>query len=210
MRGRPKKAEDEQQIRLDLMRAAAECLATQSYASVSIRQIAAKAGTTSAMISYYFGGKPGLVSALLESVFASSAIPANVMNTLQELPPEQRSGLLVDAFFSLAKENPWMIRMIVDDLVNQDAEIRKLLVETIAGTSDKIFTACIKLQVKDGYFRKDIDVKLAKTNLLSLMTFPLLAAPILKDAYKVDIEKMHQRKLVANIVETFEAALLKR
>lgn len=47
--------------------AAAELFAKNSYNSVGIRDITSRAGANSAMISYYFGGKAGL----LREIFAS-------------------------------------------------------------------------------------------------------------------------------------------
>ncbi len=43
------------------MKAAAKLFAEQSYSKVGIRSIAKEAGVNSAMISYYFGGKQGLL-----------------------------------------------------------------------------------------------------------------------------------------------------
>ena len=58
-RGRPKTtgAED---VRDALLNAARDLFLRYGYRAVSSRQIAAAAGANSAMIAYYFGGKPGL------------------------------------------------------------------------------------------------------------------------------------------------------
>ncbi len=48
-----------------IMDAAVELLAHRSYAAVSTRDIARKAGVNLAMINYYYGGKLGLVKALV-------------------------------------------------------------------------------------------------------------------------------------------------
>lgn len=45
----------------DIVKAAAKLFAEQSYTMVGIRSIAKEAGVNSAMISYYFGGKQGLL-----------------------------------------------------------------------------------------------------------------------------------------------------
>ena len=65
-RGRPS-AGDDATVRESLLEAARRLFLAHGFAAVSIREIAAAAGTTAAMIHYYFGDKLGLYRAMLEA-----------------------------------------------------------------------------------------------------------------------------------------------
>src|SRR5678815_6090761 len=66
-RGRPS-ARDDATVRESLLEAARRLFLARGFAAVSIREIAAEAGATAAMIHYYFGDKLGLYRAMLEAV----------------------------------------------------------------------------------------------------------------------------------------------
>ncbi|RYD90762.1 MAG: TetR/AcrR family transcriptional regulator, partial [Sphingobacteriales bacterium] len=51
---------------LQIMRTAESLFAQKGYDGASVRDIAEAAGVNSAMISYYFGSKEGLIKALFE------------------------------------------------------------------------------------------------------------------------------------------------
>ncbi len=208
-RGRPKKAANEQLIKQVLLEAAAAVLSEKSYQAMSIREIAEKAETNSAMISYYFGGKSGLVAALFTSSMEGVLSLADIDNEFARLKPKNRTKSLFRLFVKIIASNPWMFRMIVDDLLNQNPEIRSIMVKTIAGSSEQILTKFIAIQIRDGYFKKSIDRSLVKVSLLSLLAFPFLATPILKEAYNVDMASIDTNKWIKHSVKLFETGLRK-
>jgi AcrR family transcriptional regulator len=207
-RGRPRKADNQQLIRQSLLDAVAVCLSEKSYASLSIREIARAAGTTSAMIAYYFGGKQGLVKALLNQLSDNPAI-GSLRRELASLPPAERSRQLVVALLSTGYQYPWLFRMVVDDLVNQDRELRQLLLETVASESNRLLDDYFRLQVEAGYFHRDFDPALVKAAFLGVLMFPFLAAPLLQQGYALDIHSVRKGQLVNHMVSTFEAPLLR-
>ncbi|TNF34879.1 MAG: TetR/AcrR family transcriptional regulator [Gammaproteobacteria bacterium] len=204
--GRPA-ALAEQDVRQQLLQAAATCLGQKSWSTISIREVAAAAGTNSAMVSYYFGGKAGLVHALLESVMAGNLLPAVEASVLAPLPAVERLPLILAQFRQLFDQHPWLLRLIVDDLVNEDKTLRKAFVSTLAGGSGAFLSGFIRLQQQDGYYRSDIHVTWATVSLLSLMTFPLLATPILKDAYGVNPKDLQGDPWINHVQSMFEGGL---
>jgi len=52
--------------RIDILNAGAQLFAKRSYDAVGIRDIAKKANANSSMISYYFGGKAGLLRTIIQ------------------------------------------------------------------------------------------------------------------------------------------------
>jgi len=204
--GRPM-AEGEQDVRQQLLDAAAHCLGQKSWSAISIREIAEQAGSNSAMVSYYFGSKAGLVHALLESVMAGKLLPAMDASVLAPIPAGERLQLILGEFRQLFGKHPWLLRLIVDDLVNEDKTLRKAFVSTLAGGSGAFLSSYIRLQQQDGYYRGDINVTWATVSLLSLMTFPLLATPILTDAYGMKANDLQGDRWITHTQSLFESGL---
>ncbi|PZF84026.1 TetR/AcrR family transcriptional regulator [Jiangella anatolica] len=69
--GRPRLHDDA--LRERLLDRAAATVSSDGVAALSLRALAAEAGTSTAAVYSLFGGKPGLVSALYEQVFARFA-----------------------------------------------------------------------------------------------------------------------------------------
>ncbi len=65
-RGRPRRNQ-RGDIPDDLMRAFREVLAQKPVAEVTLREVAARAGTSPEMVRYYFSGKEGLIRALIDA-----------------------------------------------------------------------------------------------------------------------------------------------
>ena len=204
--GRPQRAA-EQDIRQLLLDAAAACLANKAWSAISIREVAAQAGTNSAMVSYYFGGKAGLVHALLDSVLTDGVIPDGDAVLLEAVPANERLGLILSAFRRVFETYPWLLRLIVDDLVSEDRDLREAFVNTLAGSSAAFLPAFIQLQQQDGYYRADIDVAWVTVTLLGLMAFPLLAMPILTQAYGMDAKTIHSDDWINHTQNLFENGL---
>ncbi|MBW2374153.1 MAG: helix-turn-helix transcriptional regulator, partial [Deltaproteobacteria bacterium] len=68
--GRPARGEDGPGVREALLEAARSLFAARDFRAVSLREIAAEAGVSPAMVHYYFGDKTGLFDALLDATFS--------------------------------------------------------------------------------------------------------------------------------------------
>ena len=138
---------------------------------------------------------------------AQGLLPAVEASALAGVPAAQRLPLILGAFRQLFDAHPWLLRLIVDDLVNDDNTLRQAFVSTLAGGSEAFLSGFIRLQQQDGYYRKDINVTWATVSLLSLMTFPLLAKPILTDAYGVNAKDLQGDRWIAHVQSVFESGL---
>lgn len=205
-RGRPKRARDEQAIRMALLVAAADGLSRKPYGLMSIRELADSAGTTSAMVSYYFGGKAGVVTALLESVLA---VGDHLLPDLEKMAAGERSRALVSTFFRIAEKYPWLFRLVMDDLLHQQQELRALLLDTVASQSNRLLEDYFQYQIAEGYFRADLDIGFAKISLLSLMVFPLLGESMFSQGFGFKLQTINRDQLIEHIVCLFESSLLR-
>lgn len=87
-----------------ILRAAAKLFSEQSYDSVGIRDIANKAGVNSAMISYYFGGKSGLLQDIF-SRFSEQILAVSRESMLKADDFYELCELMGTALLSVARQN---------------------------------------------------------------------------------------------------------
>lgn len=204
-RGRPRQStKDNNLVKQELIQAAAACLTEKSYRAVTIREIAKRANTSSAMISYYYGDKEGLVIALLKSTTTEHLADLTNASYLASVPTEQRTRHLLRSVVSLYQHHPWILRLVADDMLNQDTDLRSILVDTLAGNSFRNLRAFIRLQQDHGFFRQDLDLALTTASLLSQLSFPFLAAPILRDAYGLDMDNIDLQQWIDHTATLFE------
>ncbi|MDP2608151.1 MULTISPECIES: TetR/AcrR family transcriptional regulator [unclassified Oceanobacter] len=190
-RGRPIDPEKQQRTRLALKNAARVLLENRSYHSLTIRDIATQADTQSAMVSYYFGGKDGLFRALIDD---SSVMRQEQVDTLiATLPADPAAALhhLVSGLLELMCLEPWLIRLVQDDIFNQDSQLREHFMQHIPmklGANLKQLLAQLQQQ---GLLRADLDIAWATTNLISLIIFPIVAEPVFSQTTGVDRQTLH-------------------
>ena len=99
-----------------LLEAAALLFSERGFDGVPIEDVAARAGVNKALISYHFGGKRGLYTAVLESGFAAmaerlEAVEAKARNASQEVRG------LVDAFRRMAAEHPGLPTLFLREVL---------------------------------------------------------------------------------------------
>ena len=131
-RGRPKDPEQQEKVQTALLNAMRELLGKKSYKSISIREIAEQADTYSAMISYYFESKDGLVKALLLRTAAERKVKLAAIAQEVVAEPEQSIDVLVNRVLTLLLKAPWLFRLFQDELKNNNPELRAFFLENFA------------------------------------------------------------------------------
>lgn len=200
-RGRPAAGTDDS-VRESLLRAAGELILREGYEKASIRRIAAAAGTTPAMIHYYYTDKLGLYRALVE-------------RTVQPLLDELRARLAPDSsqHFDLASlmttymgifaGNPWIRRLMLDEVLADDGRFRATFIDHIASRVAPMFAEVLKRQQRQQLIRPDLDPALTTLSAISLCVFPLLAAPVLGAVLGVDPLAKDRDRLVRHTARLF-------
>ncbi|MBV7264486.1 TetR/AcrR family transcriptional regulator [Photobacterium sp. WH24] len=185
-RGRPQDPEKQAQMMSALLDAAERLLDQKSYQSITIRELAAEAGTQSAMISYYFGNKEGLFIALLDRSGRQRQQRIQEVVVLLETQPESVLPVLVDRIADMMSEEPWLVHLIKDEVLTREAKLRAHFVKTFpARMGESLLNLFTTLQQK-GILREDINPKFATASLISLMAFPMIAEPLIQDVLGVD------------------------
>jgi len=201
-RGRPPRAKDDQAVRKALLIAARQCLAEKPAKSVTIRELAQRAGTNSAMIRYYFENKEGLFTAALDDLLATGMMQKT--EDLYTLAPRQRSLKLVSVFLQQHREHPWLARLIADEVLNSDNSLREHFINGPAAMGAYMMRGYIEMQKADGYFRQDLDVSMAAVSLISLLAFPFIGRPVVKAAHGIDVTEIDIAAWAEHTVNIFE------
>jgi AcrR family transcriptional regulator len=91
-----------------ILAAAQDILAERGYAELTITAISRVSGVNRALVSYYFGGKAGLLSALVESLFLNPEV-----GFVEEIRSGRAGAERADAFLE------WQQRVSANDRTNR-------------------------------------------------------------------------------------------
>jgi AcrR family transcriptional regulator len=176
--GRPVNDAD---VRNSLLDAAARCLTRKPFAQVGIRELAAEAGVTSAMIHHYFGSKTGLYKEMILSRF----LP--IVESMEQLSPEKEDlqtiqvdpvQIYLEKVTKQLSENPWMVSVIVQEVFTEGSELREFFLHNIVSRMKKIMPDLLGKSIKNGKYRADLRPEHLMITVVSLAVFPHIFARI--------------------------------
>ena len=164
-------------VRESLLQTARDLFVARGFASVSIRQIAAAAGSSPATVHYHFGDKLGLYRAMLEVAIAP------VVAALQRLGDPVRTeqadlAEVIRLYTHMLAANPWVPALIVQEVLTEGGRFREQFVEHFAGRLAPLLTSVIRREQARGGLSGELDPRLAALSAISLMVFPFLVMPV--------------------------------
>ena len=159
------------------MAAARELFLKSGFDRVTAREIAAAAGTTPAMIHYYFDNKLGLFRAMLQEVIAP------VGRMLGAAAGDSSAGsmdlaALMSMHIRTVAKHPWVATLIVNEVLAEGGKFRATFVREIAGQFVPLLVRLIEQGCQSGQLRRDLDPQLTALSILSLNLFPLISRPV--------------------------------
>jgi AcrR family transcriptional regulator len=113
-----------QASRRAILDAAEELFSARGYDGASLGEIGRRAGTSSALPAYFFGGKDGLYRAVLERLLAEREERlgplAATASDLLERTGELRSALevLIDGYIDFLRERPALVRLMAREALD--------------------------------------------------------------------------------------------
>ena len=197
-RGRPVDPQLQAKRRENLLDAAFELLRHQDYRSITIRDLAAQAGTQSAMIKYYFGNKRGLFLALLERISAKQF--TNVQAVLSAPDPIRA---FIEITLSFFENNPQIVRLMTTEVLSGDSELQQDLIEMMPKKMAALLPTLIESQQQAGRLRADLDPKWTAFSLVSLILTPFLGAPIRQHAWNISDAQINSPAWTDHIYRLF-------
>jgi TetR/AcrR family transcriptional regulator len=194
--GRPN-SESDADVRAALIDAAKQLFLKFGFEKVTAREIAAAAGTTPAMIHYYFENKIGLFRAMLQQATEPfsrmlSGATASPSATAPEL------SVLMDGHIRMGSANAWIASLIVNEVLPEDGKFRAAFIRDIASKLLPMLVALIEHGKREGKFRSDVDPQLTALSIVSLNMFPLISRPITSPILGFTLEGSDLDRLIAH------------
>jgi TetR/AcrR family transcriptional regulator len=174
--GRP--SGDPQQQRARLLDAAAQAFAQTGIGAASLRNIAQEAGVTPAMISYYFGGKQQLVTALIEERLLPLFSAAG--QQLQEVDgtAHELASRFVRIMSATVAQNSWLPGLWVREILCEGGLLREVLTQRLAPLVPMLLAQRFSAAKARGELNPQLNPLLLVVSLISLTLLPYAAAPI--------------------------------
>lgn len=196
-------------VRRAFLEAARQLFLTRGFAGVSIREIAAAAGATPAMIRYYFDDKLGLYRAMLDE--ATEPLRAALLEMRQQAT---RSGAdiaaLMRVYMGMLAANPWLPALIVQEVLAEGGRFRGQFIEHFAGRMAPLFIEVLQREQAAGRLRSDVDLRLATVSAISLCVFPFVSLPITSRVLGLSVEEEALERLTTHTSRLFLEGLRSR
>jgi AcrR family transcriptional regulator len=187
------RSEDEPGVREALLDAARALFAARDYRAVSLREIAAQAGVTPAMVHYYFGDKTGLFDALLDATFS------RLLARMREALAEHGSGdigALLEILVGTIGAEPWIPRLMIREVLADDGPFRDRFIQRYASQVAAIVPGLVAREQAAGELRADLDPRLAFASLVGMTVFPFAARPVLERVLGLEYDEDFRRRFV--------------
>ena len=168
---------------------------------MSIRELAREAGTNSALISYYFGGKDGLYEAVLERQFAPIASLLDNVAGL-DMTPADRIMHYARSVAGIHGSRPYLTKYLTWEMVSPSAYfeffIRRYIQRVFA-----FLNRAFREGVVRGEFRVDLDPEAITLALVGMLNFYYIARPIRQHLLADGTERERDERYVLEAVNIF-------
>ena len=155
-----------------ILQAAKKLFARTGYDGVSIKKISLEAGTNSALISYYFGGKPQLYQAVLNQ---QADIIISTIEKLKDsqLPHLNNILMFMDEQTRLHLKDPDSMQVIYREFLTPTHEGSDIINQRMFGIFDRL-TEAFEAARSQNAIKADVDCRRAAFTLISIFAFYLL------------------------------------
>ncbi|SDF00182.1 TetR/AcrR family transcriptional regulator [Sporomusa acidovorans] len=189
----------EKDTREKLMETGERLFSEKGLSGVSIRELAREAGANSALISYHFGSKEGLYSAILEKQFSPiNALLDSVSGT--EISPTEKILTYARCVAKVHGTVPFLTKFLIGEIINPSRFFEPFIQKYIHRIYN-FLVETLREGIRCGEFRKNIDVNTAALALAGMMNFYFITRPISQRFVPGDSEQ--DKEFVMKAVEIF-------
>ena len=153
---------------------AADLFLQHGFGNVSTRQIAAAAGTTPAMIHYYFGDKLGLYRAMIESAVQPLI---DSVRRLEQAAGDEAPGLeaVMRAYMRMVAANPWFPALLIQEVLDAERADAGRIHRAIRGENGAGARCGAAARTRTGETARRPRSTVCRGSLLSLCVFPFVS-----------------------------------
>ena len=182
--GRPRG--DSADLRQRLLDAAIACYVRTGIAEASLRAIATEAGTTPALLHYYFGDKAQLQQAVVEERLMP--VFAGLREALMRADDD--IAALVAAFVrgigDTVERHPWLPSLWVREVLCEGGALRELMLARVGPQLPTMLAGAFARAQRAGHIDPRLDPRLLVVSLVGLTLFPAAGAPIWRSFFDAD------------------------
>jgi AcrR family transcriptional regulator len=188
--------------RQTLIETAARLFGEKGYAETSLREVAAGAKVTPAMVAYYFKDKPGLLEAVTLSGLET------LMDTVEAVVSDQDSDeafvpRFIRAYLSTINRHPWIPQILMREVVSRDTPLRQLFIDQFASRVLTIVPAKVMVEIESGRLRKGLDARYTLLSLVGMCLFPYIAQPVLGPLLGYEFDEAFGREYTDHTLALF-------
>lgn len=177
--------------RLKLLVSAKYLFSTMGFDKTSIRDIANHAQVNSSMISYYFGGKEGMINAIFEAFFPKVDSCTEIIDPIRQL--EQIIRRIID----IRKNDPMLVDFLHREIVSRKNMV--IIKPYIEPTWNDIRALLVDGKSK-GYFEFD-SVDVAFKYIQASMSYPYHHNVLSSDDQKIELSDEFTDELIQLIMK---------
>ncbi len=189
--------------RTTLIAVATPLFAEKGFHGVSVRELAKAANMNLSMISYYFGGKESLYTAVLSEQFATLKQVAEIGKLT--LDPLGKFECYISATVERYRKNPYLLRFYTSELTNPTSSF-ELIVKPAIREVLLILQGIFNEGLASGQFRKKLDPMDTILALAGMINFYFLLEPVTQEF--VDRAPERDEILVKHLMDIFTRGVL--
>jgi len=197
--GRPGE-EDRREVRAKLGAAARELFGSRGFAAVSVREVAARAGVTPAMVNYYFRGKHGLFRAVLEDILEEALAGMEEAGEQIAAPGGIRTYLARHA--AVLSANPWIAPLIYREVI-LSADFPSEFVARFPGRLFGLLRGAVLAAQARGELDPDLEPDFLVLSIVASSVFPFLMRPVIENVAKITVDQEFAGRWAAHAARMF-------
>lgn len=198
--GRPAE-QNRREVRARLGAAARELFARQGFEAVSLRQVAAAAGVTPAMVHYYFGGKQGLWLAVLEDYLEEAL--GGMLAAREEIEGPGGLAIYLSLHTSLLGRQPWVAPLLFREVILGGGPGAEFVRRFPARLRDMLRRAIERARERKE-ISPELDTDLLVLSLLSAAVFPFLLRPMVEKVLGTPVDADFAARWAAHAGRLFQ------
>ncbi len=202
-RGRPV-GDDDANLRERLLESAERLFAEQGYAATPVRAVAEAADVNPALVSYYFGGKQGLLEAVFERVLEPMA---TAMQGLVDAPEASPFDLL-DLLHRLGSEHPNLLPLLMREALLPGGHLEQAFADRFAPRLGGRVPELVRHAQANGRLAADADPEALTVLILSMGVFPFVAANLARRVLGLDLAGADRERLSRQIRQLLSTGVL--
>lgn len=176
-----------------MMTAAVQLFNAEGYDRISVRDISARAGVNQALISYYFGGKKGLLEHLMTAFYEGYIADIElVLESYDEQPAKNMLLDLIDTALDYQQKNVQLSRLAHREVTFDSTLVRELMMSYLMREKYS-YEAIFKAGVARGEFYR-YPADLFVLQLRDLLIMPYLHPQYIREVYNLAPEETYFKK----------------